>query len=210
MKAMSREFTTKEKVLLVLLVVIILALAYYRFLHIPCKEAIEAAHAQRDAYQQDLTAALAKENQLLDMKKELDSLGELGMASRMESYNNSKAELTKLNNILEDANSYSIDFQNVRKNGDQIRRDFTLSFQTDTFEDAKKIISELTDCEYRCRLGNMSYNLSYQQLKDNTGKVIRTIDGEDFYQRINVKTSGTFYETMYGGTPDDGLPANEK
>lgn len=207
MKVLSRDFTTKEKVMLLILCLLLLALAYYRFLWVPCADAVEAAHSQRESYLVELQTALIKEKQLKKMRDELDALGELQETSRMESYNNTKAELTMLNNILEAANDYSISFSGVTKDGDQIRRNFSLSFETDSFAAAKQIIACLSNSEYRCLLGDMQYSVVLRRLGENeTARVTRTVDGVAYAETVNVTTMATFFETMYGGTPDAGLP----
>ena len=208
MKALSRDFTTKEKVLIVVLLVILIALAYYRFVHIPCKEAIQNAHSERDMYETELFAVQKKEAQLRKMKEELDSLGELQSTSRMESYNNSKAELSLLNSILESARDYSITFVNVTRDGDQIRRNFNLSFTTNNYASAKKIISSLADSEYRCLIGDVKYSATVRRAeKDEPTEGGRWVDDVYYFDVIRVNTSATFFETMYDGVPDDGLPS---
>ena len=207
MKILSRDFTLKEKIMLLVLALIILALAYYRFIHIPCKEAIEAAHAERDAYQTELVVASAKEGQLRKMKEELDSLGELQYASRMDSYNNSKAEITMLNNVLEAANDYSITFSGITRNGDQIRRNFTLVFETESFASAKRIVDQLSKSEYRCLLGNMQYSFVSRRLSERERELAsRRVGDVAYLDVVRMTVTGTFYETMYDGVPDAGLP----
>lgn len=207
MKALSRDFTTKEKVLIVILLVILIGLAYYRFVHVTCKEAIQAAHAERDMHETELLAVQMKEKQLRDMKEELDSLGELQSTSRMESYNNSKAELSLLNSILVAAQDYSITFVNVTRDGDQIRRNFNLSFTTGDYASAKKIISSLADSEYRCLIGDIKYSASVRRAeKDEPTVGGKWVDEVYYFDVIRVDTSATFFETMYDGVPDDGLP----
>ena len=210
MKALSRDFTTKEKVLIVILFVILIALAYYRFVHIPCKEAIESAHSQRDMYQTELLAVQKKEAQLRKMKEELDSIGELQANSRMESYNNSKAELSLLNRILEETTDYSVTFANVTRNGDQIRRNFNLSFKTNSYDSVKNIISNLAESEYRCLIGDIKYSVSLRQAeKGEDTKNAKEVNGVYYFDVYNVSTSATFFETMYGGTADPGLPSSK-
>ena len=210
MKILSRDFTLKEKILILLLCLIIIALAYYRFVHVPCVTAIESAHAERDAYQTEFVTASAKEMQLKKMKEELDQLGELQYNSRMESYNNAKAEMTVLNNVLEAANDYSITFSSVTKDGDQIRRNFSLSFQTGSFAAAKQIIARLSESEYRCLLGDMQYSMTLRRLgKDETAYVERVVDDVRYGVQVRITTTATFFETMYGGTPDAGLPTGK-
>ena len=212
MKVLSRDFTTKEKVLLVILLLILLAFSYYRFVYIPCVNTVNEAHSRRDDYQVEMLTALAKEQQLRQMQSELDELGELQNASRMESYNNAKAELTLLNSVLEKADSYSVSFAGATRNGDQIRRNFSLSFSTGDFAAAKEIIDRLSESEYRCLLGDMRYTKSSFRAPrgEETPKAPGYwIDDVYYYYVITVDTTATFYETMVGGTPDEGLPADK-
>lgn len=210
MKVLSRDFTTKEKVMLLILCLLLVGLAYYRFLWAPCTDAVSTANSQCESLQTELLTAMAKEKQLKKMSDELDALGELQETSRMESYNNTKAELTMLNNILEAANDYSISFSGVTKDGDQIRRNFSLSFETDSFAAAKQIIALLSKSEYRCLLGDMQYSVALRRLGENeTARVTRTVDDVVYAETVNVTTMATFFETMYGGTPDAGLPADK-
>ena len=210
MKILSRDFTTKEKVLLLILGLILVALSWYRFILIPCREGVEAANAERDRYASELVVAQTKEAQLRKMQQELDNIGELNNASRMESYNNSKQELTLLNGILENALDYSINFSGVTRDGDQIRRNFTLTFQTGSFAAAQEIIRRLAGSEYRCLLGDMQYNAGLYRLGEKeTALVEQKIDGVRYGVQYNMSTTATFFETLYGGTPDDGLPADK-
>ena len=211
MKIMSRDFTPKEKILLVILLLLVLFAAYYWLIYVPCGNAIDRANADRDATQVDLTIAAAKEAQLKKMQSELDSLGELQYASRMESYNNSKEELKLLNGVLEAADEYSVSFASVSRDGDQIRRNFTVEFKTVNFTTAKEIIQRLSESELRCLLGDVQYTTSLYRLADyETRANARLIDDIYYYDVITVDMTATFFETMVGGTPDAGLPADKE
>ncbi len=206
---LSREFTTGEKILLLILAIIILALVYYRFFYIPCQNAIMEARSQKTALQSDLNVAQIKERQLKKMKEELDSIGELSETSSMPSYNNSKAELEELNAILESAKDYSIKFTGLTKDGDQIRRNFALTFVTDTRNEARDILTKLAGSEFRCLLGDLQFDQQLQRLaNDQTAKYVRSIDDVRYAVSFQVTTTATYYETMYDGTPDAGLPAD--
>lgn len=209
MKVLSRDFTLREKILLIVFCLILLALAYYRFVYVPCNNAIERARTDRDNYQTELLIALTKEAQLRKMKTELDSLGELQETSRMDSYNNSKAELSLLNSVLETADNYSVSFASVTRDGDQIRRNFSLQFTTGSFQTAKRIIARLAESEYRCLIGDMQYTKTLRRANEGETTVGgQWIDGVYYFDVITVATTATFFETMYGGTPDAGLPAD--
>ena len=207
MKVLSRDFTLKEKILIFVLLLILVALTYYRFVHLPCNEAIETARSEKEMYDTELLAVQKKEAQIRAMKEELDSLGELQATSRMESYNNSKAELSLLNSVLESAYNYSISFASVTRSGDQIRRNFNLQFTTGSFDAAKQIISSLADSEYRCLIGGVKYSSALRRAENGEPTLgARYVDGVYYFDSISVTTDATFFETMYGGTPDAGLP----
>ena len=210
MKILSRDFTLKEKVLLLILCLVLVGLAYYRFVFVPCQDAISRANNTRDALQIELLGAMTKEAQLKKMKDELDSLGELRETSRMDSYNNAKAELSLLNSVLEAADEYAVSFASVTKDGDQIRRNFSLQFQTGSFAAAKQIVARLSESEYRCLLGDIQYSSTVRVASEKEKTVGGYWDGEVYYFNvITVNTTATFFETMYGGTPDAGLPADK-
>ena len=127
--------------------------------------------------------------QLTKMREELDKIGE--NADRMESYNNAKAELSLLNNALSNAREYSIAFEDVTRDGDQIRRNFSLEFTADSFDAAKAILMQLTASEYRCLIGDVEYT------QGRAGAAAGSVE---------LSATATFYETMVGGKPDAGLP----
>ncbi len=188
MEFLSREFTRTEKILIIFLSVLLMALMYYRFLYRPVKQEIEQCNAQRDAMRMELTQVQNRLSQLKRMREELDRLGRIGYTSRMPSYNSSEIEISFLNDVLANADQFSISFSNVTRNNDQIRRNFSLRFTTSSYRDAEEILTELTTGENRCLLGDM-------RLSSST-------DGA-----ASVNVTATFFETLVGGTPDKGLPS---
>jgi hypothetical protein len=112
-------------------------------------------------------------------------------ASRMESYNNSKAETSFLSSILQSTKNYSIAFSDVTRNGNQIRRSFTLQYTTNTYREAENVMDRLCQGEYRCLISDVNCNLNAQGM-------------------TTISLTATFYETMVGGTPDSGLPKDQE
>ena len=211
MKILSRDFTTKEKIMIVVFCLILLGLAYYRFFYVPTQDQIAAANSQKANYETELMEVMAKEAQIRKMKEEIDELGELSNVSRIESYNNSKQEISLLNRVLGPATEYSISFSNIKRDGDLLRRNFTLMFKTDSFVSAKRIISSLEESPYRCVLGDIQYQLSLRRAdSEEPTRGGRWIDDEYFYDVVTVNTNATFFETMYDGVADAGLPAESK
>lgn len=189
MKIMSRDFTTAEKILLVVLALILLGLAYYYFVDVPVRQAIVSSNAEIDTLQTEINVAQARLSYLQGIQTSLDELESQGNLGWMGSYNNSNVEVKFLNDVLANTLRYSINFANVVRSGDQIRRNFTLNFATNDYAEAQEVLTRLLEGENRCLVGDMSCTI-------NT-------DGT-----VNLTATATFYETMVGGVADAGLPAD--
>lgn len=192
MKVMSRDFTFKEKMLIFLLALILVGLAYYQFVDQPVREAIATAKADQAALSTELKTVNAKLEAMRRMRSEVEDITGGGSASEMGSYNNSKQEIALLNDILRDTVQYSITFANVTRDGDQIRRSFSLQFTAEDYESMEQVINALNYSHYRCLIGD---------LRCSAYRAADVTDGN-----VSVNATATFYETMVGGTPDAGLP----
>ncbi len=192
MKFMTREFTNREKVLLLILSLVLVALLYYQFIDQPVRRQLEAAQADAEMLSIQVQAVEAKLKDMRRMQTEMDNLISSGAVSEMGSYNNSKEEMAILNDVLQHTQQYSISFADVTRDGDQIRRNFTLLFAVNDYASMEKVIKELADSDCRCLIGDV-------QCSQGTKRDQKT----DF---ITVNATATFFETMVGGTPDAGLP----
>lgn len=189
---LSRDFSLREKILLVFLGVVLIGICYYWFVDQPVRDAITKAHSEKNALDTELTSARTRVEEMRTRQAELDEISSGGDVSRMESYNNSKQEMKFLNDVLSDTLRYSITFSDVTRDGDQIRRGFSLSFTAVNYDSVKEILTELTNCEYRCLIGDLQCSGL----------------GNDKDTRVTISATATFYETLVGGTPDTGLPAD--
>ncbi len=192
MKKLNREFTTREKLLILLLCLILVGLAYYQFVDQPVRTALNNAHAERDSLLTELTAVNAKLTVMRRMRDEMEDITAGGTVSEMKSYNNSKPEIALLNDILRGTPDYTITFADVTRDNDQIRRNFSLTFVSDKYESIQRIIKQLSESPYRCLVGDLKISVT-------RGKTMA--EGP-----INVNTTATFFETMVGGVVDAGLP----
>ena len=190
MKILSRDFTTSEKILILVLVLILLGLMYYYFVDMPVRNAIISDQAELDTLQSELDAVQSRLSYLTGIRKNLDELqGDNKNLGWMGSYNNSEAEVRFLNDVLAITMKYNINFANVTRNGNQIRRNFTLQYQTLDYLSAQNIMDRLNQGENRCVLGDV--------------KCTMDTDG-----RVTINQNATFFETMVGGAPDAGLPVD--
>lgn len=195
MKILSRDFTIKERALIIALFAILVGLFYYRFVDQPVRTALTTCDAEKQSLQTELDVVTAQITHLENMQNELDDVKNGRTVGMMASYNNSKEELRMLNEILSPTERYSITFSDITRDGDQIRRAFSLSFTVSSYEEMKDILAELAYCPYRCLIGNISCSMARE---------------DDLLSDCQVSCTATFYETMVGGTPDSGLPADSK
>lgn len=189
MRVMSRDFTLTEKIMLGLLIVILLGLGYYYFVDQPTRQTIANSEAEAAALQSELDVLQAQIMHLQSIKNSMDQLAEEGNLSWMASYNNSEAEVRFLNDILANTVQYAVSFANVSRVGDQIRRSFTLQYMTQDYRAAQDIMQKLLTGTNRCLIGDVRCAINANGT-------------------VTMNQSATFYETMVGGTPDAGLPAD--
>ncbi|MBQ4381257.1 MAG: hypothetical protein II794_00800 [Oscillospiraceae bacterium] len=196
MKLLSRDFTKGELVLIIFLVVALLALAYYQFIDIPVRTAIQNAESEADALNVELTAVNAKVAELKRMSEDLEKF-KGGSTGILASYNNQKAELDYLNAVLGSNPNYSLNLPTNATEGSEnlVRRNFTLSYTTNSFEDLSNLIRAVSGCPYRCYIGDLSFSINNNTYSGRT---------------ITMDMTGTFYETMVGGTKDAGLVPYKK
>lgn len=189
MKLFTRAFTKKEKILIVVLAVLLIGLAYYRFVDMNVRSALAAAKEQIEVNQSELDISTAQLARLTSMDKELNSY-EAGGSSYIASYNNVKEELAVLDQILGSVEDYSINLSDPVLSGDLIRRNIAIRFTTGTFSDALAIIRSFSSNRLRNVIQDISYSSSY------------TRNGTE---SVSVNLTVIFYETITGGVPDAGL-----
>ena len=190
MKVLSRDFSLKEKILLALLAIILIGLGYYYFIDQPVRRELANSAAEKVALQTELATLQQKQASLKKMQSELDAIMARDDVSRMSSYNASKEEIKLLNDVLSQTSQYSVSFANVSRDGDQIRRNFSLQFVAPNYATMAQIISDLAKSTQRCVVSNIACSHKGYYLEGG----------------YTVSATATFYETMVGGTPDAGLP----
>lgn len=196
MKILSRDFTQKEKTMLALLGVLLVVLLYFYLVDQPVRNNLALAESEMQSLQIELDAVNSKLESLETMKAELDALSESPEVSVMESYNNRKAEIQFINELMKRAQEYSVVFDDVTRNGDQIRRPVTMTFVAEDYQTAVDMIKQLEACKYRCQIGNVTCSSSDS-------------DGDLEQGTVSVSLTATFFETMVGGVEDIGLPQDK-
>ena len=171
---MSHQFTKKETVLLLLLTALIMGLLYYQFVY----KDIQNKKAMYDtaAIEDEILSEQTKRAQIDKMKKEIEENQNNENAGYVATYDNQKAEITSLNDILADADTFSLGFDKATAVDDAVRRNINVSFTAKDYRTAKAIISALHDSEYRCLIRDLTITANKT---DNAALDLAAASGED-------------------------------
>lgn len=191
---LNHTFTKKETAILLILVALLLAMGYYQFVYKWQQKAI----AQFDTT--DIETAIAQEQakaiQIKRMQEEIAS-GKKEKTGIVETYSNLKAELRTLNDIFGDALNFDFSFDQAVADGDAVRRTITCTVTAASYQEAKGMLRQLHDCEYRCLIGDVSISPSGTDRESGD----RNLNAGN----VTMNFSVTFYETLYGAKSTDGL-----
>ena len=112
--SMNRVFTTREKILLVILAILLIGCFYYLVVLKPSLDTLASDESQLSTMQ-----AVALQQVVATKKAELEQQIKEAEANGVDQktlpdFDNTKSELAELDAILAEANSYNIDFWNMR------------------------------------------------------------------------------------------------
>ena len=171
---MSHQFTKKETVLLLLLTALIMGLLYYQFVY----KDIQNKKAMYDtaAIEDEILSEQTKRAQIDKMKKEIEENQNNENAGYVATYDSQKAEITSLNDILAEADTFSLGFDKATAVDDAVRRNINVSFTAKDYRTAKAIISALHDSEYRCLIRDLTITANKT---DNAALDLAAASGED-------------------------------
>lgn len=159
---MDREFTTREKVLMVILAVIIIGAVYYLFVYAPSTAAIESSNSQITQVQSDLTIQEALAAQRESTQSQLDELKASGRVSQTTpKYDNSGKTVKQINKALAKAQTYSLSFQDPEQSedGTAMRHVCSITFTASSYAKAKSIIEDLMNGKYSCLVSDFSISM---------------------------------------------------
>jgi len=156
---MNKKLTSRDLVMLVILVFLLGGVCYYMFFFKPLQEDLAAIAAQEVEVQANITTAQGKLAVMNDMKAEVDEIKARPASEITEiaAYDNAKVVMNELNGILAISQEYSLTFADPQINEDgTVRRNVSLSCTCTDYTTAKIIIDSLTRCHWRCLISSVS------------------------------------------------------
>ncbi len=156
---MTRSFTTREKILLVVLAFLVIGIGYFKLLLEPINDQITEYQLNMEAEESEIISNTAILNRMQRMQEELQTIYASGDAKPLPSYDNSDRMLVELNTILSRASDYSLNFGTPAALADStyiVRRPISLEFTADSYETARGIIDDLHDSDNINQISDLS------------------------------------------------------
>ena len=149
---MKRAFTTREKVMLLVLTVLLIVIAYFKLILEPINNSIDEYQSETAAEQDEI---LQNMNQ---MQKELEKIYAAGDPTPIPNYDNSGKLLVELNSILSASVDYSLDFGQVSalNDGYIMCRPINMTFTTNTYAETRAIIDALHNSDFTNQISDIS------------------------------------------------------
>ena len=145
--------------------------------------------------EEDLELQMMKATRKKKMVDELENAPEKQQGELLP-YNNIKNEITDLYEALSPAATYNLSFSEAVASGNIVRRDISISFQTENYQKVRSILEQMHSSPYRCILKDLS--ISVNKSRGEAG-------GMSAAELINVNVNITFYETLVGAENTNGL-----
>ena len=154
------KMTVREKVLTVILGVLVLFCVYYFAFLIPVTEEMDACINENLTIEDQMVIYDATAEKKRMMEGELKDIleGENKDVKELPAYDNSQNVMKELSALLEKTEQYDTSFSSVEEQDNTVRREVSLSFTCNSYEDAKNILSSISNSDYRCILKDLYLN----------------------------------------------------
>ena len=186
---LNRKFTLRETILLVLCAIIGLGIFYYEIAYKGFKNSIASYNTEN--LQNEIIAyeaKVAKKKSMEDYirKHKGDTYGEVAL------YNNQANEIEALGQIFEGIENIVISWSDPTLTDTTVRRNASVSFSVDGYNNVTSLINAINKCKYRCLISDLSISASGNSVLDEKN-------------RINVRMNVTFFERVDSTTNLEGL-----
>ena len=159
---MKKGLTSREKGLLLILILMALVAVYNYAFYIPTQEKITFYNQEALTIDDEILVAEVKAAKLNIMEKELADIksGDMTNVKELPPYDNSRNVMNSLSAILVNATQYNINFAGTTEEEGIVRRDVVLTFSTESYAAAKNMISSIYNGPYRCLMKDLNINQS--------------------------------------------------
>ncbi|MBC2888027.1 hypothetical protein [Gordonibacter massiliensis (ex Traore et al. 2017)] len=188
---LNRSFSTREKVLMLVLAVLLVAACYYFLVIKNVADTKLENDLQLQEIQQQIDTQTALAMARTRMEGELEKLGDVNKLPVVATYDNIRNELDELNALLAGVGTYDVKFGQPELEGELVRRPVTITYTVPSYDAALNIVQSLQNGSYRCDITDFTL----------TGKMLA--DGS--IESVNATLDVTYFETTRGATNLSGL-----
>lgn len=161
---MNRELTKREKALLLVLVVMVLALGYFKLILEPINDQITSLRFAAETEQAQLDTDLAKMAQMEQMRKVIADMKASGQMRSLPKYDNDEVLMEELHELMAATLEYSLDCTAGTTQEDYIvLRPVVITYRTASYAQARQIIDKLSSSLNINHLSNVSINWDKQK-----------------------------------------------
>ena len=153
---MNREFTKREKILLLIFAVLIILLGYFKLILEPINSQVDEYSSMESEEQAEIDIKMLQALQMSIMEKEIEKARENGINRVTPDYDNSSVLLPKLYHIMDRTVAYSMNFGEITTDGGIVMRPVEINFETRTYKKAREIIDRLYDTNYAMQIEDVT------------------------------------------------------
>lgn len=193
------RFSKRERVLLIVLLVIALGMLWYFAVFTRCQDNLQKATNQQSTIQTSIDTATLKKTKMTKMQNEIAAAKLNGStATALPLYDNVVNLTDELNGILAAANTYSLNFEGVETSNGIARRKVTLTYTAASYDQATSILSQISGGQYKCMLGDLAITDSNNSSKTSTSSnaiALSSSSSSAAAGPVSVNVSLTFFES---------------
>lgn len=177
---MNRELTKREKVLLLIFAVLLIAVGYYKLLLEPINNQIESYRSLTQEEQMQMDTAQLQAVRMQQMEAEIAQSKLRASNAPIPDYDNSAVLLPQLYQIMDSTIEYAMDFDEITFEGNIAARPVQIEFETANYQKARRVIDKLCTTGYA------------MQIEDMTIQEARTTDKRSVHTYLSI----TFFEAV--------------
>lgn len=188
---LSKQFTRRERVLLVILALLLLFAVYFLAVHRPVTEALDRIRIERENVSADLLVLEAKQQRMEQMRKEVDEILSQPNVAEIPTYDNLQQVMNFLNTVLSSASGYTLNFQSLQQPEEDaiLRRTMQIAFVAASYDGARSMVEQLQNCPYRCQISDFS--ITPAAMEGRAQDTAALLDGP-----VQISATVIFYENQ--------------
>lgn len=188
---MTKKLSSRDAMLLIFLVVLIIGSCWYMFFYTPLQNEILDIRSQSSQMDTEITTAMAKVSKMKAMQEEVDAIlaQPADQITEIAPYDNATVVIAQLNGILAASDEYKLTFRDVEVNDDgTVRRVINMSFLCSDYANARSIVDALSSSHWRCIVNSVTMGVPKDALgTDETPNLM--------LYPVEVNAQVTFFES---------------